>query len=153
MLCAHIKRNWFPFPFAWPLVCAGFTALAVFGYEAVLFPLSVLADYTLERAYGRLDAEFGGELPGRETLFEVGQEGCAELVQNALHLGKAGGLFQRGLVHVEAAVDLDLQGVLAAVGRAVVLSDEAACIGLVAQHAKPVATQFAFDEARNILRA
>ena len=51
-------RNWFAFPFAWPLVCAAFTALAVFGYEAVLFPLSVLADYSYERLHGRLDAEF-----------------------------------------------------------------------------------------------
>lgn len=67
-------RGWFPFPAAWPLVCAGYTALAVFGYEAVLFPLSVLADFSLERAYGRLDAEFGGWLRGyvKTLLLEVG---------------------------------------------------------------------------------
>lgn len=67
-------RSWFPFPFAWPLVCACFTALATFGYEVVLFPLSVLAGYTLERAYGRLDVEFGGWLRGyvKTMLLEVG---------------------------------------------------------------------------------
>ena len=38
-------RGWFAFPFSWPLICLVFTALATFAYEAVLFPLSVLADY------------------------------------------------------------------------------------------------------------
>lgn len=67
-------RSWFPFPFAWPLVCACFTALAVFGYEAVLFPLSVLADFTLERAYGRLHADFGAWLRNfvKTMLLEIG---------------------------------------------------------------------------------
>ena len=67
-------RNWFPYSFAWPLVCACFTALSVFGYETVLFPLSVLADFTLERAYGRLDGDFGGWLRGyvRTLLLEIG---------------------------------------------------------------------------------
>ncbi len=67
-------RSWFPFPLAWPLVCASFTALAVFGYETVLFPLSVLADFTLERAYGRLHAEFGAWLRSfvKTMLLEVG---------------------------------------------------------------------------------
>ena len=57
-------RNWFPHPFAWPLVCAGLAALATFGYEVVLFPLSVLADFTLARLDGRLHAEFGAWLRG-----------------------------------------------------------------------------------------
>lgn len=57
-------RGWLPHPFAWPLVCAGVAALATFGYEVALFPLSVLADYTLERAHGRLHAEFGAWLRG-----------------------------------------------------------------------------------------
>ncbi len=67
-------RDRFAFPFAWPLVCASYTALAVFGYEVVLFPLSVLADYTLERAYGRLAAEFGAWLRGFlvTLLLEIG---------------------------------------------------------------------------------
>lgn len=67
-------RGWFSFPLAWPLVCASFTALAVFGYEAILFPLSVLADYSLERAHGRLEAEFGGWLRGfaATMLLEMG---------------------------------------------------------------------------------
>lgn len=67
-------RGWFSFPFAWPLACAGFTALAVFGYEAILFPLSVLADYSLERAHGRLEVEFGGWLRGfaGTMLLEMG---------------------------------------------------------------------------------
>ena len=38
-------QGWFSFPFAWPLVFVAFAALAVFGYEAVLFPLSVLASF------------------------------------------------------------------------------------------------------------
>ncbi len=38
----------FTFPLAWPLVCAGVTALAVAGYEVLLFPLSVLADYSID---------------------------------------------------------------------------------------------------------
>jgi len=62
-LAAGVDR-WFSFPFSWPLVCAGFTAIAVFGYEAILFPLSVLADFSLERAYGRLEVEFGIWLRG-----------------------------------------------------------------------------------------
>lgn len=72
-LAAGLKE-WFAFPFAWPLVCASFTALAVFGYEAVLFPLSVLADYSLERAHGRLEAEFGEWLKGfvLTLLIEMG---------------------------------------------------------------------------------
>ncbi len=62
------------FPFAWPLVYSAFTALAVFGYEAVLFPLSVLADYSLERAHGRLEVEFGAWLRGYllTLLLEIG---------------------------------------------------------------------------------
>ena len=72
-LAAGLK-GWFAFPFAWPLVCASFTALAVFGYEAVLFPLSVLADYSLERAHGRLEADFGEWLKGfaLTLLIEMG---------------------------------------------------------------------------------
>jgi hypothetical protein len=67
-------RGWFLFPFAWPLVCASFTALAVFGYEAVLFPLSVMADYSLERAHGHLEAEFGKWVRGfvLTLLIEIG---------------------------------------------------------------------------------
>jgi hypothetical protein len=48
--------GWFLFPIR---LAAGlravFVALAVFAYEVVLFPLSVLADYSLERLHGRLD--------------------------------------------------------------------------------------------------
>lgn len=67
-------RGWFPHPLAWPLVCAGFVALAAFGYEAVLFPLSVLADFSLERAQGRFHGEFGGWLRGYAAtlLLEIG---------------------------------------------------------------------------------
>jgi hypothetical protein len=62
------------FPYAWPLVTAAFAALAVFGYEAVLFPLSVLADYSLECAHGRRTGEFGGWLRGYGVtlLLEIG---------------------------------------------------------------------------------
>ena len=67
-------RGWFLFPFAWPLVCASFTALAVFGYETILFPLSVLADYSLEHAHGHLAAEFGEWVRGfvLTLLIEIG---------------------------------------------------------------------------------
>lgn len=67
-------RGWFEFPVAWPLVYVAFTALTVFGYEVVLFPLSVLADYSIERAHGRLDAEFGAWLRGFAVtlLIEIG---------------------------------------------------------------------------------
>jgi hypothetical protein len=67
-------RDWFSFPFAWTPVAVAFSALAVFGYEAVLFPLSVLADYSLERAHGRLEAEFGEWLRGYAVtlLLEIG---------------------------------------------------------------------------------
>ena len=67
-------RGWFPHPLAGPLVCACYVALAAFGYEAVLFPLSVLADFSLERAHGRLDGEFGGWLRGYAAtlLLEIG---------------------------------------------------------------------------------
>lgn len=67
-------RGWFPHPLAWPLVCAAFVALAAFGYEAVLFPLSVLADFSLERAHGRSHGEFGGWLRGYAAtlLLEIG---------------------------------------------------------------------------------
>lgn len=66
-------QAWFSFPFAWPLRAAVFVALAVFGYEAVLFPLAVLADYSLEKAHGRLDVEFGVWLRGFlvTLLFEL----------------------------------------------------------------------------------
>lgn len=72
-LAAGLKE-WFTFPFAWPLVCASFTALAVFGYEVVLFPLSVLADFSLERAHGRREEEFGAWLKGfgLTLLIEIG---------------------------------------------------------------------------------
>lgn len=67
-------REWFAFPFAWPLLSASFAALAVFGYEAVLFPLSVLADYSFEKVHGRLAAEFGEWLRGYAVtlLLEIG---------------------------------------------------------------------------------
>jgi hypothetical protein len=67
-------RGWFSFPFAWPLVCLTFVALAVFGYEVVLFPLSVLADYSLEKTHARLAAEFGEWLRGFAVtlLLEIG---------------------------------------------------------------------------------
>ena len=57
-------QAWLPYPLAWPVRTAAFVALAVFGYEAVLFPLAVLADYSLEKAHGRLDVEFGAWLRG-----------------------------------------------------------------------------------------
>lgn len=57
-------RGWFSFPFAWPLVSITFTALAVFGYEVILFPLSVLADFSMERAHGRHHEDFGVWLRG-----------------------------------------------------------------------------------------
>ena len=57
-------REWFSFPYSWSLVAVAFLALSVFGYEAILFPLSVLADYSLEKARGRLAAEFGEWLRG-----------------------------------------------------------------------------------------
>jgi len=62
-LAAGIRRG-LTFPLAWPMVCAIFTAIAVFGYEVILFPLSVLADYSLERVYGHHDTEFGVWLRG-----------------------------------------------------------------------------------------
>lgn len=67
-------RGRFAFPLAWPLICATFTAMAVFAYEAILFPLSVLADYSLEKAHGRLDAEFGEWFRGYllTLLLEIG---------------------------------------------------------------------------------
>lgn len=52
------------FPFGWALVHGVFVALAVFGYEAVLFPLSVMADYSLERVHGQLHIGFGLWLSG-----------------------------------------------------------------------------------------
>ena len=55
---------------------------------------------------------------------------------------------KRCLIHVEGAVDFDLQGVAAQGGRAIVLGDEAAGIGLVADHAQAVGAQQVFDEAR-----
>ena len=67
-------RGWFPHPFAWPLVCAGLAALATFGYEVALFPLAVLADFTVERLGGRSHAEFGAWLRGyvATLLLETG---------------------------------------------------------------------------------
>jgi STE24 endopeptidase len=67
-------RRGLTFPYSWALVHAAFVALAVFGYEAVLFPLSVLADYSLERAHGRMEVEFGVWLRGYlvTLLLEIG---------------------------------------------------------------------------------
>ena len=67
-------RGWFTFPFSWPLICVAFSALAVFGYEVILFPLSVLADYSFEKVHGRLEAEFGEWLRGFAVtlLLEIG---------------------------------------------------------------------------------
>lgn len=64
----------FSFPFSWPLVCAGLTALAVFSYEVLLFPLSVAADFSIERTYNRYAGEFGEWLRGYlvTMLLEVG---------------------------------------------------------------------------------
>ncbi len=73
-LLADGLRERFTFPFSWPLLCVAFTALSVFGYEVILFPLSVLADYSLEKAHDRLDAEFGEWLRGflMTLLLETG---------------------------------------------------------------------------------
>ena len=73
-LLADGLRDWFTFPFSWPLMCVAFTALSVFGYEVILFPLSVLADYSLEKAHDRLEAEFGEWLRGFlvTLLLEIG---------------------------------------------------------------------------------
>lgn len=62
------------FPFGWALVHGVFVALAVFGYEAVLFPLSVMADYSLERVHGQLEMGFGMWLSGYllALLLELG---------------------------------------------------------------------------------
>jgi STE24 endopeptidase len=67
-------RRGMAFPFSWALIHAAFVALAVFGYEAVLFPLSVLADFSLERAHGRTEVEFGVWLRGYlvTLLLEIG---------------------------------------------------------------------------------
>ena len=73
-LLADGLRDWFTFPFSWPLMCVAFTALSVFGYEVILFPLSVLADYSLEKAHDRLEAEFGEWVRGFlvTLLLEIG---------------------------------------------------------------------------------
>jgi len=67
-------RRHLSFPYAWPLVHLAFTSLAVFGYEALLFPLSVRAHYSLEKAYGRLTGGFGEWLRSYlvTLLFEIG---------------------------------------------------------------------------------
>jgi STE24 endopeptidase len=67
-------RSRFDFPMAGHLIQLLFVAVAVFGYEAVLFPLSVLADYSLEKGYGRLEQEFGAWLRGylMTLLLEIG---------------------------------------------------------------------------------
>ena len=77
----------FTFPLAWPLVCSWVTALAVAGYEVLLFPLSVLDDYSIERAYGRLRGEFGQWLRGYllSMLFEIGLLSGAFTGLYALH--------------------------------------------------------------------
>lgn len=49
----------FDFRYGWIPVHLCFVAMSVFGYEAILFPLSVYADHTLERAHGRAAQEFG----------------------------------------------------------------------------------------------
>ena len=49
----------FDFRYGWILVHLSFVALSIFGYEAILFPLSVYADHTLESARGRTAQEFG----------------------------------------------------------------------------------------------
>lgn len=66
-------RQRLSFPYSWPCVCAVFTALAVFGYEAILFPLSVLADYTLVPEAPPPDLRFGSWLKGylRTLAIEV----------------------------------------------------------------------------------
>ncbi len=73
-LLADGLRERFTFPFSWPLLCVAFTALSVFGYEVILFPLSVLADYSLEKAHDRLEAEFGEWVRGflLTLLLEIG---------------------------------------------------------------------------------
>ena len=62
------------FSYSWPLVYLLFVALAVFGYEAALFPLSVLADFSLDRAPGQSPADFGTWLRGYliTLLLEMG---------------------------------------------------------------------------------
>jgi hypothetical protein len=51
-------RERFAFPYSWPLVHFFFVALSVFGYEVMLFPLTVLADHLMERAQNRRSVEF-----------------------------------------------------------------------------------------------
>lgn len=67
-------RSRFDFPLAGHLIQLIFVAVAVFGYEAILFPLSVLADYSLEKGHGRLDQEFGAWMRGYlvTLLLEIG---------------------------------------------------------------------------------
>ncbi|HRV30245.1 MAG TPA: hypothetical protein P5169_00945 [Kiritimatiellia bacterium] len=71
---ANGLRNWFSFPVGRWVVHPIFIALTVFAYEAVLFPLSVLANFSLERAYQRLEGEFGEWFRGYllTLLFEMG---------------------------------------------------------------------------------
>lgn len=71
---ANGLRHWLSFSGGRWLVYPTFIALAVFAYEAVLFPLSVLATYSLERAYQRLNGEFGEWLRGYllTLLLEIG---------------------------------------------------------------------------------
>jgi len=60
-------RSRFLMPYTWPLVHVLFVALAVFGYEAILFPLSVLADHFPERSHDHPQGAFGQWLRGYLT--------------------------------------------------------------------------------------
>ena len=60
-------------------------------------------------------------------------------------LGPSIRLGHRALVHIERAIDFDLDGVAAARRRAIMLCDEAARIGLVATHGITELAQRAFQ--------
>ena len=90
---------------------------------------------------------FGGELAWREALFEIRQQVGRKLGEDGPDLLESGAFLERCLIHVETAIDLDLQGMLAAMGRAMVLGDETTGIGLVPQHPEAVAAQRILDKA------
>ncbi|MDR0993458.1 MAG: hypothetical protein LBN38_02670 [Verrucomicrobiota bacterium] len=57
-LLADGLRSYFSASWLWPMTHICFVAFSVLAYEIILFPLSVLAGFSLEQAYGRQPIEF-----------------------------------------------------------------------------------------------
>ena len=99
------------------------------------------------------DALLGRLAPGLHNIGQRGQQPCEDAIEGELRRGEASAALQRALIEIERPVDLDLQRMPVMRRRAIVLGDEAARIGLVAQHPETLASHQLFQRRYDLIRA